>query len=88
MLASCDDKRLSSRLRQARLHHNACLEYIDYRSPRGLGRALNQCLADSLWLHDGLNLIFGGPAGWAKPYWLTLWLTEPAGTTTRCASPS
>ena len=39
-LTERDDKRLSSRLRQARLKHSACLEDIDYRAPRGLDKGL------------------------------------------------
>ena len=62
-LTERDDKRLSSRLRQARLKHNACLEDIDYRSPRGLDKALILQLSGGQWLRDGLNLIIGGPTG-------------------------
>ena len=39
-LTDREDARLSTRLKAARLRHNACLEDIDYRSPRGLGKAL------------------------------------------------
>jgi len=52
-LTERDDKRLSSRLRQARLKHNACLEDIDYRSPRGLDKALILQLSSGQWLRDG-----------------------------------
>src|ERR1700750_3500583 len=31
------DKRLAARLRHARLRHNAVVEDVDYRMPRGLG---------------------------------------------------
>jgi hypothetical protein len=30
----------TTRLRQAKLEHNACVEDIDYRAPRGLDKAL------------------------------------------------
>ncbi|EPM68098.1 ISPsy14, transposition helper protein [Pseudomonas syringae pv. theae ICMP 3923] len=39
---------LTTRLKAARLRHNACLEDIDYRSPRGLDKAL--ILQGKTWL--------------------------------------
>ena len=33
-----DDRRITSRLRRAKLRHNACLENVDYRHRRGLDR--------------------------------------------------
>ena len=76
-LTERDDKRLSSRLRQARLKHNACLEDIDYRSPRGLDKALILQLSSGQWLRDGLNLIIGGPTGVGKT-WLACALGNQA----------
>jgi hypothetical protein len=37
-----ENRRLSSRLRRTRLKHNAALEDIDYRHPRGLDKPLIQ----------------------------------------------
>ena len=76
-LTERDDKRLSSRLRQARLKHNACLEDIDYRSPRGLDKALILQLSGGQWLRDGLNLIINGPTGVGKT-WLACALAHQA----------
>ena len=76
-LTDRDDKRLSSRLRQARLKHNACIEDIDYRSPRGLDKALILQLSSGQWLRDGLNLIIGGPTGVGKT-WLACTLAHQA----------
>lgn len=76
-LTERDDKRLSSRLRQARLKHNACLEDIDYRSPRGLDKALILQLSSGQWLRDGLNLIINGPTGVGKT-WLACALAHQA----------
>jgi DNA replication protein DnaC len=57
------DKRLAARLRHAKLRQQACVEDVDYRSPRGLDRALFQKLTDSQWIdaHDNLALV--GPPG-------------------------
>ncbi len=61
------DRRLKTRLRQAKLKHNACIEDIDYSSPRGLDKALILQLSSCRWVHEGLNLIINGPTGVGKP---------------------
>ena len=43
------DKRLAARLRYARLRHNAVVEDVDYRAPRGLDRTLFHKLAEGEW---------------------------------------
>jgi DNA replication protein DnaC len=55
-----EDRRLKTRLRQAKLKLNACIEDIDYRSTRGLDKALILQLASCRWVHEGLNLIMSG----------------------------
>ena len=45
-----ENRRLTSRLRRARLKHNAALEDIDYRHPRGLDKSLIQSLAACQWV--------------------------------------
>jgi DNA replication protein DnaC len=62
------DKRLVARLRYAKLRQQACVENVDYRSPRGLDRALFQKLAQGDWIeaHDNLALI--GPTGVGKSW--------------------
>ena len=45
-----DNKRLGRRLRQARLRQNAVVEDTDFRTPRGLDRALFQKLAGCDWI--------------------------------------
>jgi DNA replication protein DnaC len=42
------DKRLSKRLQYAKLRQQACVEDIDYRTPRGLDRALLTMLVEGL----------------------------------------
>src|SRR5512144_2493416 len=60
------DKRLAARLRHARLRHHAAVEDIDYRTPRGLDRALFQKLAGGEWIDAHDNLILCGPTGVGK----------------------
>ena len=60
-LTERENRRLTTRLRQARLKHNACVEDIDYRAPRGLDKALIAQLAACRWIRGGLNLILVGP---------------------------
>jgi DNA replication protein DnaC len=62
------DKRLVARLRYAKLRQQACVEDVDYRSPRGLDRTLFQKLAQGDWIeaHDNLALI--GPTGVGKSW--------------------
>src|ERR1700739_536236 len=46
------DKRLAARLRYAKLRQQACVEDIDYRTPRGLDRALFAKLVEGRWIDD------------------------------------
>src|SRR5260370_41282466 len=55
------DKRLAARLRYARLRHQAVVEDIHYRAPRGLDRALFHKLADGQRVHAHDNPIQRGP---------------------------
>ncbi|WP_264583386.1 IS21-like element helper ATPase IstB [Rhodoblastus acidophilus] len=62
------DKRMAARLRAAKLRQQACVEDIDYRSPRGLDRAMMQKLIKGDWIdaHDNLALV--GPTGVGKSW--------------------
>ena len=69
--------RENRRLRRARLKHNAALEDIDYRHPRGLDRALIQFLASCRWVSEHLSILITGPTGVGKT-WLACALAQKA----------
>ena len=62
------DRRLAARLRYARLRHQASVEDVDYRAPRGLDRALFKKLAEGSWIDAHDNLILCGPTGIGKSW--------------------
>jgi DNA replication protein DnaC len=76
-LTERQDRRLQTRLRQARLKHNACVEDMDLRAPRGLDKALMRQLATCRWVHEGLNLIINGATGVGKT-WMACALAQKA----------
>jgi DNA replication protein DnaC len=67
-LTEREPRRRLTRLRQARLRQAACLEDIDYRTPRGLDQALIQPLATGQWRRDPLNGLIVGPTGVGKTW--------------------
>ena len=71
------DRRLRSRLRYARLRHQAAVEDVDYRAARGLDRMLFQTLAGGRWIEEAQNLIIEGPTGVGKS-WLACALGQKA----------
>lgn len=72
-----DNRRMSSRLRRARLRHNAILEDLDYRHSRGLDKGLVQSLAGCQWVKEHLNVLITGPTGVGKT-WLACALAHKA----------
>ena len=62
------DKRLMARLRYARLRHQACIEDVDYRTPRGLDRVLFLKLAQGSFIDEHDNLVICGPTGVGKSW--------------------
>jgi DNA replication protein DnaC len=72
-----DNRRLSTRLRNAKLRHNAAIEDIDYRHPRGLDKTLMAKLTTSAWLREHLNCLIIGPTGIGKS-WLGCALAHKA----------
>jgi DNA replication protein DnaC len=71
------DRRLQTRLRQAKLKHNACIEDLDYRAPRGIDKSLMLQLSNCRWVHEGLNLIINGATGVGKT-WIACALAQKA----------
>ena len=61
-----EDRRLTTRLRQAKLKHNACIEDIDFKQSRGLDKSLILDLAQCQWIKRHLNLLITGPTGVGK----------------------
>ena len=71
-------RQLTNRLRRARLRHNACIEDIDFRAPRGLNKDLVLSLADGRWVREHLSILIIGPAGIGKS-WIACALAHSAG---------
>jgi len=63
------NRALARRLSNAKLRHRASVEDIDFRSPRGLDRALLRSLAQtSGWVSQHQNVFLIGPTGIGKSF--------------------
>lgn len=67
-LAAKDSKRLTSRLRNAKLRLAACIEDLEIKSSRGLDRSVVASLSSRTWLDKARNVIIEGPTGAGKTY--------------------
>jgi len=76
-VAARDNKRLRRRLSHARLRQKAVVEDTDFRTPRGLDRALFHKLANCDWIRHSQHLVIGGPTGTGKS-WLACALGHKA----------
>jgi len=72
-----EDRRLKTRLRQAKLKQSACVEDIDYRQPRGLDKSLMLDLSGCQWIKRHLNIMITGPTGVGKT-WIACALAQKA----------
>jgi len=71
------DKRLTARMRYAKLRQQASPEDIDYRAARGLDRALFQKLLTGAWIDAHEGVLICGPTGIGKS-WLACALGQKA----------
>jgi DNA replication protein DnaC len=73
-----DTRRFQSKLRAANLRHtDACMEDVDYRTPRRLDRALFQSLTNGDWIDRHRSVLITGPCGVGKS-WLACALGHAA----------
>jgi DNA replication protein DnaC len=82
LLADCelterDSRRLSLRLRSAKLRESAAIEDLDTRAPRGLDKALILLLVTCQWIAEHMNCLITGPTGIGKT-WLACALAHKA----------
>jgi DNA replication protein DnaC len=63
-----EDRRMNRLLRTARLRDSACIENIDFKTPRCLDKSLVFRLAGSEWIKKAQNVIVLGPTGVGKTY--------------------
>ena len=65
---SREDRKLTRRLRAARLKTQATVEDIDYQHPRDLDKSVIRTLASCQWIRSHQNVIITGPTGIGKTY--------------------
>lgn len=66
--AERDTKRLTTRLKFAALRQNACVEDVDWRTPRGIDRAVFAKLIAGDWIDRNENLLVTGATGLGKSW--------------------
>jgi len=70
-------KRFESRAKTAKLRHQAAVEDVDYRTPRGLDRKMFLKLAGCDWIREKRHCLLSGPTGTGKS-WLACALGHKA----------
>ncbi len=63
-----EQRKLSRRLRAAKLRHAASLENVDFKAPRRLNRQVVLSLGTCAWVGERQNLILTGPTGIGKSF--------------------
>jgi DNA replication protein DnaC len=63
-----EDKRMGRLLANAKLKLNACIEDIDFKSPRGMDKPVILGLSSCHWIKEAQNVIITGPTGVGKTY--------------------
>lgn len=63
-----EQRKLTRRLRTAKIRYPASLENVDFQHPRGLKRQQVLSLGSCGWIQEGHNLLLLGPTGIGKSY--------------------
>ena len=63
-----ENRRMNRLLNSAKLKDNACIEDVDFKTPRGLDKSVILSLAGSDWIKKAQNIIITGPTGVGKTY--------------------
>lgn len=63
-----ENRRLTTRLKRAKLQQTACMEDIDYQSGRNLDKPLLSQLSQCQWVSSHHNLLIVGPTGTGKTF--------------------
>ncbi len=63
-----EQRKLTRRLRFAKLRYQASLEDVDFKHPRGLDRQQVMSLGNCGWIQSRHNLVVTGPTGIGKSY--------------------
>jgi len=63
-----EEGRIKRLLQEAKLKINACVEDIDYKSPRGIDRSVIMSLSSCDWIKKHHNVIITGPTGAGKTF--------------------
>ena len=72
-----EQRKLSRRLRAAKLRYPACLENVNFQAPRGLNRQQILSLGNCRFVAEHHNLLITGPTGIGKSFWPALSWREP-----------
>jgi len=65
---SRQQRKLKRRLKGARLRYQACLEDVDFKTPRGLDKQAVLSLGTCRWIQEHHNLLVTGPTGTGKTF--------------------
>jgi len=63
-----EDRRMTRLLRAAKLKDSACIENVDFKTPRALDKSVVVRLTNSDWIKNAQNAIILGPTGVGKTY--------------------